>query len=176
MKSPFCNFSTFGLLLLFYCVWKKENWKFLHNEKKKREVAVLPKWCCIISKLCFFYGLENNETLAFASSSLFCFFLFYETFRNIIFLFCWERPLRWESFFWMFYFWNSLLKRGLLVSFEKVFAESGFWRNFFYFFSSAFCELFVANWRNLKLWDYVWYCEDGLRHLGHVGGLWALKR
>lgn len=42
-EVDFAISRLFGLLLLFYCVWKKRKWKFLHWE-------VVLKWCCIISK------------------------------------------------------------------------------------------------------------------------------
>ena len=132
------RFAISRLLDYFYCFIaceKKENWKFLHNEKK-REVAVLPKWCCIISKnyVSFTVWKTMKLLLFLFFAKQFFFFLLYKTFRNIIFLFCWERLLRWEFFLRVFYIWIWLLKRNLWFS---------FWRRVsaWHFFAGSFDDL-----------------------------------
>lgn len=80
MKSGFCNFSTFGLLLLFYCVWKKRKWNFftessvaleltLHNFKIMFHLRSVKQWNFFFSFVTLFALWDFSEHNVFALSN-----------------------------------------------------------------------------------------------------------
>ena len=130
------QFLDFWITFIVLLRVKKKKTENFFTMRKKREVAVLPKWCCIISKnyVSFTVWKTMKLLLFLFFAKQFFFFLLYKTFRNIIFLFCWERLLRWEFFLRVFYIWIWLLKRNLWFS---------FWRRVsaWHFFAGSFDDL-----------------------------------